>query len=392
MNETNRLEIDFVASPVYLANKKAFKEGYPIICNEGGTRSGKTYSLIQLLIHIADEWNPGIKISIVSRSMPHLKDGALYDFKKIMKYWQIWDLNEWNATDFVYNFNNGSLIKFIGMEDPEKAHGPGRDILYINEANFIKKSLYDQLSQRTTMCEFLDWNPAEFTSYVYDLAEDPKNKKIKSTYKNNQSNLTQKTIDKVESYKLLPDPFMWQVYGLGLRGASEEIIYRGYQYIDEMPGKGEVVYGLDFGFVHPNVFMKIEIYEGSIYLDELIYQSGQTKPELTAAILTHNIGYSFIYADASEADSIEELHRNGLNIHPANKDVWNGIITCKSHPLFITRRSTNTIREIKGYKWKKDKNDNILEEPVKEDDDAMDAWRYGQHTYFSKPRAIYSGW
>jgi phage terminase large subunit len=377
----------FKPTPVYLANREAYRKGWPIICNEGGTRSGKTYSIVQLLIHIALIWQPGVKISIVSRSMPHLKDGALFDFKKIMRLWNVWNLNYWNATDFTWEDPNGSLIKFIGLEDPDKAHGPGRDILYINEANFISKALYDQLSQRTTQMEFLDWNPANFNSWVYDLADDPANKVIRSTYKNNRSNLTQKVINKVESYQHLPDPFMWQVYGLGLRGASEEIIYRGWELCDEMPGKGDVVYGLDFGFVHPCAMVEVEFYEGAVYVDEKIYKSGLTKPELTELIKGIVKTKAAIYADSNEADSIEELYRNGLNIHKANKDVWAGIITVKGLKLFITRRSTNVIREKQGYKWKKDKNDKILEEPVKENDDAMDAERYAIHTHLTQPKA-----
>ena len=362
----------------------------PIIVNTGGARSGKTFGTVIALSDYAAK-NPGTRISCVSRSLPHIKKGVFRDFQFLLQK-GLHRFGQMRWTDFTFHFHNGSYIEFFGLEDPDKAHGPGRDILFINEANFVPKAVYDQLAMRTTGKIILDLNPSEFNSWVYDIAENPLNLNIHSTYVDNIANLSAQQIGFIEAFKLLQDPFMWQGYGLGLRGASEEIIYRGYQYVDEMPGKGEVVYGLDFGFVHPNVFMKIEIYEGGIYVDELIYRSGQTKPELNAEILTHKPGYSFIYADAAEPDSIEELHRMGLNIHPANKDVWNGIITCKSHPLFITRRSTNTIRSIKGYKWKKDKNDNILEEPVKEDDDPMDGIRYAVHTYFSRPRAIYSGW
>jgi phage terminase large subunit len=372
--------IDFIPSPVYLANRKAYREGWPVICNEGGTRSGKTFSIVQLLIHIAAKWEPGVKISIVSRSMPHLKDGALFDFKRIMRQWNMFSYAEWNATDFVYEFENGSLIKFIGMEDPEKAHGPGRDILYINEANHLKKDLYDQLSQRTTKMEFLDWNPANFQSWVYDVADDPKNKKIVSTYKNNRSNLTQKIIDKVESYEHLPDKFMWEVYGLGKRGSSEETIYRGWQLVDSLPGKGSIAYGLDFGFNHPTALIQVELYDGCYYARETLYKSGLTKPDLTEQMKQLVPAGATIYADSAEPDSIEELYRQGFNIMPSNKDVWNGIMTIKGKRLFVTRDSTNLISELQSYRWKKDKNGNILEEPVKDLDDACDALRYCIHT------------
>jgi hypothetical protein len=77
-----------------------------------------------------------------------------------------------------------------------------------------------------------------------------------------------------------------------------------------------------------------------------------------------------IFADAAEPKSIEEIYRSGFNIHAANKDVWAGIVKVKSFPLYLTDSSTNLKREIQSYKWKKDKEDNIIEEPVKANDDA----------------------
>ncbi len=363
---------------------KAMQGTAPVIVNTGGARSGKTYGTMQILAYMATAY-PNSRISCVSRSLPHVKKGVFRDFQQLLKAGLI-TYGEMRWTDFTFHFRNGSYIEFFGLEDPDKAHGPGRDILFINEANFVPKSVYDQLAMRTTGKILLDLNPSEFNSWVYEVADNPVNCNIHSTYKDNLANLSAQQVAFIEAYAELPDQYLWQVYGLGLRGASEEIIYRGWQLCDSLPGKGEVVYGLDFGFNHPNAFVKVEIYEGAIYVQEIIYTSGQTKPELNAVIREKVGDSAYIYADAAEPDSIEELYRMGLNIHPANKDVWNGIITVKSHPLFITRDSKNLIREMQGYKWKKDKNDNILEEPVKQDDDACDALRYAVHTYFSKPK------
>jgi len=55
-------------------------------------------------------------------------------------------------------------------------------------------------------------------------------------------------------------------------------------------------------------------------------------------------------------------------------------MTIKGKRLFVTRDSTNLISELQSYRWKKDKNGNILEEPVKDMDDACDALRYCIHT------------
>jgi phage terminase large subunit len=69
---------------------------------------------------------------------------------------------------------------------------------------------------------------------------------------------------------------------------------------------------------------------------------------------------------------------------PSDKDVWAGIVGVKSYPLFIRHGSQNLITELQGYKWKKDKNDNILEEPVKSNDHALDAMRYAIFTHLTK--------
>ena len=382
MQIVNQLKIK--ATPVFYANKKAYEQGYPVICNEGGSRSSKSYSIVQLLITIALS-TPKIRISLVSHSLPHVKRGIYRDFKSIMEQWNIWDENDFKYTDFIYTFKNGSYIELFGLEDPDKAKGPARDILFINEANLISKALYDQLIIRTTGQVFLDWNPADFVSWVYDVADDPQNKRIHSTYLNNISNLSDTQIKNIEQYKDLPDDFMWKVYGLGERGAAKELIYTQWKQYSETPN-GDTFYGLDFGYVHPAALIKVTHYEGQNYFEEIIYESGLTLSDLSRLIKEKLPERATIYADAAEPKSIEELYRQGFNIKPAQKDVWAGIMQMKSYPINIHYHSQNLKREIQSYKWKKDKNDNIIEEPVKANDDALDASRYAVFTHLSKPK------
>lgn len=372
-------------TPVFEANLNAYNAGYPVICNEGGSRSSKSYSIVQLLVSIAVN-EPKKRISIVSHSLPHIKRGAYRDFKLIMQELELWSDDNFSFTDFIYTYPNGSYIELFGLEDEGKARGPGRDILFINEANLLKKALYDQLAMRTTGQIFLDWNPADFVSWVYTVADNPLNKRIHSTYLNNKSNLTATQIAAIEAYRGLPDDFMWKVYGLGQRGAAKELIYTQWRIVDELPNKGECFYGLDFGFNHPAAFVKVEYYEGAHYVQELVYQSGLTLSELLRLIQSHDVGKGTIYADAAEPKSIEEMYRAGLNIKAANKDVWAGILKVKSFPLFVTRNSVNLQRELQSYKWKKDKEDNIIDEPVKANDDGLDALRYAIYNYHDKPK------
>ena len=380
MQIVNQLKIK--ATPVFYANKKAYEDGFPVICNEGGSRSSKSYSVVQLLIHIAIS-NPNTRISMVSHSLPHIKRGVYRDFKNILEQWNIWDEKEFRYTDFIYTFKNGSYIELFGLEDPDKAKGPARDILFVNEANLISKALFDQLLIRTTGQVFLDWNPADFISWVYEVADNPQNKRIHSTYLNNISNLSDSQIRNIEQYKDLPDDFMWKVYGLGERGSAKEIIYTQWKQYDEAPD-GDVFYGLDFGYVHPAALIKVTHHEGQNYFEEIVYQSGLTLSDLSRLIKEKLPERATIYADAAEPKSIEELYRQGFNIKPAQKDVWAGIVKMKSYPINLHYNSKNLRREFMSYKWKKDKNDNVIEEPVKANDDLMDACRYAVFTHLTK--------
>lgn len=373
-------------TPVFQRNLAAYQDGFSVICNEGGSRSGKTYSVIQLLCGIAKS-KPNTRISIVSHSLPHIKRGAYRDFKIIMEDCGWWSEDNFRYTDYVYEFNNGSYIELFGLEDEGKARGPARDILFVNEANLISKMLFDQLAMRTTGSIFMDWNPAEFNSWVYDIADNTKNCKIHSTYLDNIHNLTRTQIEYIESYKDLPDDFMWKVYGLGERGASKELIYTAWKICDDLPGKGMTFYGQDFGYSVPSALVKVEIYEGAIYAKEIIYESKLTTSDLIRRYEGLNLSRSDeIFCDSAEPKTIEELFRNKFNAKPAEKDVWAGIQKIKSMPLYITADSKNLKAELQSYKWKVDKEGNIAadEAPVKENDHILDALRYAVFTKLSR--------
>lgn len=365
---------------------KALQAGFPVIVNEGGARSGKSYGIIQCLIYIATTRHT--RISIVSHSLPHIKRGAYRDFRDIMEKWQIWNDNHFSYTEFVYSFPNGSYIELFGLEDEGKARGPGRDILFVNEANLIKKPLFDQLAMRTTGQILIDLNPADFDCWCYPIADDPANKCIKSTYNDNRENLTSSQISYIEAYRDAGDPYMWEVYGLGMRGRSTESVYTNWKMCRELPLRGEIWYGQDFGYKVPSALIQVEMYEGAIYANELIYQAGLTTNDLIETYRT--IGMSKtgeIYCDAAEPKTIEEMFRAGYNAMPADKDVWAGIQKIKSMPLYITENSINLLKELKNYKWKTDKDGTIkpTEEPVKLNDHALDALRYAVFTKLSAP-------
>lgn len=385
--------VDVNTTPVFWANKEAYDSGkYRVIANQGSTRSSKTYSLSQLMVDIASGGKNEItgkpygktEISIVSPSLPHMKKGARKDVLKILEDLQIFNENDFNRTDNIYTFPaTGSYIEFFGADDSQKVRGPGRKILYVNEANLLSRDTYVQLALRTEQQVFMDFNPADEYSYVYEVADKPGNKLIISTYKNNRANLSKEQIEEIESLQAL-DENLWKVFGLGLRGTSSETIYTHWKIVDEMPNRGERIRGQDFGYNVPSALVDVEFYEGGVYVDELLYETKLTTNDLIQRYIELGLTRGIqTYCDAAEPKTIEEICRAGYTAVSADKDVTEGIRKVKSIPLYITKRSANILKEIKSYKWKTDKNGKVLDEPVKFNDHLMDAIRYAIFTHLT---------
>ena len=377
---------------VFRKNREAYDlRKHRVIANQGSTRSGKTYSIAQLLaLYIPHKEK--VSISIVSPSLPHLKRGARRDVLEILEKAELYSDDAFNKTDNIYNFPNGSYIEFFGAEDSGKVRGPGRDILYINEANLLSQSIYQQLAFRTRKTIFLDFNPVDESSWVYDVADKDGNLLIHSTYKDNPF-LPKEQVNEIESLKEA-DANLWKVYGLGERGTSQEIIYTHWKQ-GEFPEGCEVVYGLDFGYSVPTAMVKVGFKDGKTYVEEMIYQTKLTTSDLAERLKDLGISnYVEIFCDNAEPKTIEELTRAGFNAKPASKDVYAGIQKVKSQPLIISPSSVNLIKEIRSYRWKVDKDGKIHqnEEPVKMWDHLCDAMRYAIYTKLNKPRFEVLAW
>ena len=233
---------------VYKENLSAWDMGKRLIANRGGTRSGKTYSIVCLLVTLASYGKPRT-IDIVSESLPHLKRGVLNDIEDILnanKY--VEDVNyTLNRSDHIYTFTKGSSIRIFSADDWGKVKGSRRDILFINECNRIPYEVYRQLAVRTTETIFMDWNPdAEFWYEINGLKDKESTVEIHSTYLDNPY-LSPQQIEEIESNK--GDAAWWKVYGLGEVGRPQGVIFDRWETVDEVPEGARLVgFGLDFGF------------------------------------------------------------------------------------------------------------------------------------------------
>jgi phage terminase large subunit len=344
-----------------------------IVANQGGTGSGKTYALCQLIILLALQ-DSGQFFSIARKSLPTLKASAMKDFFKILRDSELYSHHDHNKTDHTYQLN-GNTIEFFGLDDPQKVRSRRRDYLYLNEANEFTKEDFRQLSMRTNKRIYLDYNPSDQYHWLYDdVLTSPDCDVIRSTYLDNPF-LPQEIIREIRSYKD-KDQNYWRIYGLGERGISQTTIFTHWQLSDELPA-GDVIYGLDFGFNHPAALIKVVIKDDNIYTQEKIYQSHLKTDELLDLVKANTTPNDPIYCDAEDPQAIKDLENAGLYALAATKgknSVMAGIREIQKRAFYITKESANVLKEAKSYSWK-EKDGKPIDEPVKARDHAMDAIR-----------------
>lgn len=350
----------------------------------GGTGASKTFSIVMILIDYS-QTNRDEKVDIVSESFPHLEAGVIQDFKTVMKDRDYWKDDRWNETKHIYNFETGTTIKFLSVDKIGKAHGPRRDVLFLNECNFMNYDIADQLITRTRKIVWLDWNPSEdfwfyeqFLNQRNDIDFVGENGQYPPlTYKDNEA-LSKQEVLEIEAHKNNVNWF--RVYGFGLRGIIEGRIYKDWKIINDIPHEARLErYGLDFGYSNdPSALVAIYYYNGGYILDEIFFQKELSNKNI--ADILANKEKVLVIADSAEPKSIDEISDYGINIIGAEKgkdSVKYGIQTVQAQQISVTSRSTHVIKEYRNYLWKTDKDGKILNEPEHAFSHSMDSVRYG---------------
>lgn len=315
----------------------------------------------------------------------------MLDFENIMKDRNYWKDDLWHGTKHTYTFETGSRLEFYSPDTFGKAHGPRRDVLFVNEANNLDYKIVDQLIVRTRKIIWLDWNPSTEFWFYTEILENRKEDTdfITLTYKDNEA-LDETTIRDIESHQ--NNKNWWTVYGLGQLGTIEGRIYKDWQIIDQIPFEARLErYGLDFGYTNdPSALVAVYYYNGGYILDEILFLKGQSNKNLADTIIAQE-RQALVIADSAEPKSIDEIRKVGVNIQPTEKgkdSVVHGIQIVQSQQISVTSRSLNLIKEYRNYLWETDKDGKVLNEPEHEYSHSMDALRYGLTSIIKRPNTL----
>lgn len=380
------MNLNIKATNIFEKNWEAYNDdNINIIINQGGSRSSKTYSILQVLIIIA--MTRKVDISIVRKSFPTLRGSILKDWIDIMISMDIYDEERHSKSEQVYKYENGSRIEFFSLDDPQKVRGRKRDILYIGEANEIDFDSWVQLKMRTSGKTFLDYNPSEIKHWSYDLINEPKSVLIKSTYLDNPF-LGEDQIEYIENL-IKVDQDYYKIYALGERVKPKKLVYNHFVKWEMKPPENEIIdisYGLDIGFNHETAFVEVIFAtDNRLYVREIFYKNELTTDEIVNLVAMSDYNRTkMIYVDSARPDIIKSLGKSGIRASLSNKDVKEGIDFIKSKQVLININSENLWAESRLYSWKELKTGEILDEIDKRHDDGMDAMRYAAYTHSFK--------
>lgn len=362
----------------------SIKDRFKII--QGGTSAGKTFAIMSILVDRAlKEKNK--KYDVVSQTYDHLRDGSMEDLRSILQLTNRWEDKRWNDSKKIYTFSTGTRIRFKSIDKIGKAKGPRRDLLFINEANYISFKIAHQLITRTNGPVYIDFNPVN--RFWAHKEYQKKDNFIKLTYRDNEG-LSNTIIKELESNRIKAEKNEYwknwcKVYLDGEVGQLEGAVFQNWSVIDTIPN--DVVYlgsGMDFGYsIDPTVCLDVYRWNGKLVIDEVFYIGGNLKSseivEMLEARPTLTRDERTIYCDSSDGGKTDEIMGYGVDIYKARKgkdSILFGIHKLQQYDILITKKSESTIKEFENYRWKENRDGNFINTPVDKHNHGIDSLRY----------------
>ena len=358
----------------------------------GSAGSGKTIFCCFKTIMYAVE-HPKARVGVFRKTLPSLRETAWREIRELLIKFGI-EFQE-NKSSAIITLNNGSTISFTPLDTDEKIRSLNLDYVFVEQCEEVSEEIFDELALRVrgevSLADYgqilLIAQPGPRTHWIYKRfyqikANDPDYKWEHFSYLDNPYLKD----DQRRYYECLKETNYdrWRTHALGeWISSSKQIFVNNWsvgvnrRYFDFYIG------GLDFGWNVASAFLLIGFYDDEAYVLGEVYAPELTNGELLSEIhdLLGRYDLDFddlesVYADAASPDRIEVMCQNGLNCYPSVKDVRAKIDTTRETTIHIDDSCVNLIRELPDYEWKRDKYGNILEEPIKENDHAIDAMCY----------------
>jgi len=375
--------------------------GQDIIIADGAIRSGKTVAMICSFMRWSQMVFTDRDFILAGKSIGSLKRNVVRPMLQILEAW-----------GWKYTFNRSSGIITVGTNSYHMFganNEASQDILQGmtaagalgDEAGLFPLSFIDQMIGRCSVAGakvFLNCNPSGGVNHPFykEYIEKRKKKHIYYVHFEMDDNPSLSKETKARFKRMFSGMF-YSRFIRGLWVAAEGLIYDMFNAEVNVCKVEERAYtkfylSCDYGTKNPCVFLLWGWCDGKWYcIKEYYYDSRsvgrqKTDSEYADDLLefTGEIKYRMI-VDPSALSFIELLRRRGWYVVQANNTVSAGIRRTATELLagkiLFNDCCVNTIREFSLYVWDQKSS---RDEPIKENDHAMDAIRYFVNTVVSR--------
>ena len=385
-------ELNLNVTPIFARAQKAYDTGrFNVYVFEGGSRSSKTYSLIQFFIVQALSSTERKRIVVSRKKGTWLLSTVWVDFTSILADMGLLGKVYVNNSRHVIKIRNWTF-EFVGLDDQQKLHGLTCDIFWINEAMEATKDDFDQLEQRCSGFAILDYNPTAEEHWIYDNVCRRKDCYFDHSTMLDNPFIPENMRRKILSYEPTEENYAngtvdirkWKIYGLGERAKLEGLIFDKVSLIKEIPfWVSRKWRALDFGFTNdPTAIETVAFHDDCLYIDEECYATHMVTKDIIDTIKTlPDARTRKIWADNAEPRETTEIQNAGLPMMPTTKgagSVLFGIDFMQGlKHIYVTEKSINIWKEFKNYTWQQDpKTGRFVNIPVDNYNHAIDGIRY----------------
>lgn len=261
---------------------------------------------------------------------------------------------------------------------------------YINEATVANEMVFDEIKSRCSAPGarlVMDTNPDRPGHWLKTDYIDKADQKTIAEFHwklTDNSFLDQRYIDSIKTST--PSGVFYERDIEGKWVSAEGIVYpdfdRSVHYVtsEDVPEIVKYWAGMDFGWEHPGAIVLFgETESGCVYLLKEYSSQHRNIDDWIDIVqrIQRYTGRITVYCDSARPDLINDMQCAGIDAINARKDVIAGIgevaTMFKQRRLFVVRENVDLFdKEIDTYCWK-----DGADEPVKVNDDVMDAMRYG---------------
>ena len=357
----------------------------------GGAGSGKSHFVGQeTLLNMLHK--PDYSYLIVRKTGKSIRNSVFRLLVEMISGYNLSSYFSINKTEMTITCVTGSSLITSGLDDVEKLKSVANiNRIWIEEASEITEQDFNQLDLRMRGQSkvgyqmTLTFNPISELHWLkksfFDVGRNGAFV-LKTTFKDNDF-LDDRYIQTLKDLEK-QDYQYYRIYALGEWGSIGNVIFSNWRKEDlsEIKQSFDNFHnGLDFGFADdPTAFVRVHLdnKHKRVYVVSEFAKQGLHIDQM-AEELKKYIANESITCDSSEPRSIADLKRHGIKTLAAKKgpgSIEHGIRWLQGYEIIVDETCTNIIKELSTYRWKEDKNGDVIPKPEDKNNHLIDALRY----------------